>query len=739
MARLFDLPPELIIQIGKCLSYDAQKDVAVMLRTCRRFARLLTHVLYDPHLDRWSPRIVFSIMGKKKVLGHALIDCLGEYMARWKSDYIIGYFEALSLEATSREIYWQSTWLHVATGVGNLAIIKILLAKGADVNAADKSGQTPLSRSISHGDESIVRLLLEAGGDPLVRDKETGCFHLLLEAANCSKVMMEFCLRVVEDAAGSKVDLTAKDNIAIFERACQGCPPLVKWLLELGVNPMNDFGKSATFAASYRQPESLRLIMDRVKIPGSDDWPDGIMNALPVAISSDYEDIVQIFCDYKFDFLASTGRDRAQIDFDQIYLEQSNFDFALCRGARSIVEMMMASRPELRRASHFQEPIQRFIKGDLGYNPGFVDILVSLYRTGKVPLDLSYQNENHRNYTLIHSIAAYRTTSSRFDMGWVDALDQLVNEPTVDLGSLCIYGDTALHIALEKRELRFAEAILDACIHRAPELLHLPNRHGITPLCLASKSVSTSIVTKLLEAGADVDRPDPLARTPLINAVVGNNDQIVGILINAGANVNATDTRKYSPLHFATDPGRPTIVRQLLAAGADPNARNNRRCTPLSFAASLQRYSAEIIEQLVAAGADINATDMNGRTALHWVTGLQRNSASCGTVRCLVNLGADIRIQDYEGIPPQHFSARTRIGIRHWDQYDDGKGPWHPGCEMCGEAPFPAGYVDERDEEGEEEGAESSSSGGYWGPDVGIADSEVDSGSGYEYPSSGSF
>ncbi|KAK2743322.1 hypothetical protein FQN55_007519 [Onygenales sp. PD_40] len=735
MARLADLPSELIIQIAKCLNCQSPKDVAFMLRTCRRFARLLTHVLYDPHLDRWSPRIIFSIMGKRKVLGHALIDCLGEYMARWKSDYIIDYFEGLSPEATSRTIYWQSTWLHGAAGVGNLAIIKVLLANGADVNAADKSGQTPLSRSISHGDESIVRLLLEAGGDPLVRDKKTGCFQLLLEAANCSKGMMEFCLQVVEDAAGSKVDLTARDNIAIFERACQGCPPLVKWLLELGVDPMEDFGKSATFAASYRQPESLRLIMDRVKLVWSDYWPDGIMNALRVAISADYEDIVQIFCDYNIDFLASTARSRAQINFDQRYLEQSYFGFALCRGDRSIVETMMASRPELRRASHFQEPIQRFIRGDSGYTPGFIDILVSLYRTGKVPLDLSYQDENHHNYTLLHSIVAYRSTSPRFDTSWVDALDQLVNEPTVDLGSLSIYEETALHVALEKEELRFAEAILDACIHRAPELLRLPNRHGTTPLCLASKFVSRSIVTKLLEAGADVDRPDALARTPLIHAIAGNSNQIVRILINAGANVNAADTRKYSPLHYATDPGRPTIVRQLLAAGADPNARNNQGCTPLSFAATLQRHSAEIIEQLVAAGADINATDNNGRTALHWVTGLQRNSASCGTVRCLVGHGADIRIRDHEGVPPQHFSARTRIGIRHWDQYDDGKGPWHPGCKMCGEAPFPAGYV----EEGDEEGAESSGSGGSLWLDVGIRGSEAGSGDGYEYPSEGSF
>lgn len=53
----------------------------------------------------------------------------------------------------------------VADG-GNTAIAKMLIAAGADVNAAQRHGWTPLHGAAATGDVEIVRLLLARGADP---------------------------------------------------------------------------------------------------------------------------------------------------------------------------------------------------------------------------------------------------------------------------------------------------------------------------------------------------------------------------------------------------------------------------------------------------------------------------------------------------------------------------------------------------------------------------------------------
>ena len=48
--------------------------------------------------------------------------------------------------------------------------VKALLSEGADVNARNNSGQTPLILAIVSGQDHLLKLLLEAGANPLLRD-----------------------------------------------------------------------------------------------------------------------------------------------------------------------------------------------------------------------------------------------------------------------------------------------------------------------------------------------------------------------------------------------------------------------------------------------------------------------------------------------------------------------------------------------------------------------------------------
>ena len=50
-----------------------------------------------------------------------------------------------------------------AAGEGNLETVKLLIEKGADVNAKDKNGNTPLKNAFSHGKTDIAEFLRKAG------------------------------------------------------------------------------------------------------------------------------------------------------------------------------------------------------------------------------------------------------------------------------------------------------------------------------------------------------------------------------------------------------------------------------------------------------------------------------------------------------------------------------------------------------------------------------------------------
>ena len=66
------------------------------------------------------------------------------------------------------------TLLHFAANLGNKEISKILIAKGADVNAKSKKGRTPIDSAIKRNETEITELLRKHGGKTGEELKATG-------------------------------------------------------------------------------------------------------------------------------------------------------------------------------------------------------------------------------------------------------------------------------------------------------------------------------------------------------------------------------------------------------------------------------------------------------------------------------------------------------------------------------------------------------------------------------------
>jgi len=104
--------------------------------------------------------------------------------------------------------------------------------------------------------------------------------------------------------------------------------------------------------------------------------------------------------------------------------------------------------------------------------------------------------------------------------------------------------------------------------------------------------------------------------TPLIYAV--NRDvssTVVSALIEAGAEVNGQNTLNYTPLHFASSTGTYDLVKILLEHKACTDLENDYGKTALHYASEEGRR--DVITLLLEYGADIEIVDKNGWTPLH--------------------------------------------------------------------------------------------------------------------------
>ncbi len=97
-------------------------------------------------------------------------------------------------------------------------------------------------------------------------------------------------------------------------------------------------------------------------------------------------------------------------------------------------------------------------------------------------------------------------------------------------------GHTALHIAVRKHAYTWLSYLLGKGADP-----NIADKHGVTPLMLASQMGSTDAVVALARSGANVDVTDDAGETPLISAVHAHNLAMVRILLAAGADPDRAD------------------------------------------------------------------------------------------------------------------------------------------------------------------------------------------------------
>ncbi|MCU1327692.1 MAG: Planctomycete cytochrome [Bryobacterales bacterium] len=151
-----------------------------------------------------------------------------------------------------------STVLHHAAGFGSVAALKLLIAKGADVNAKNRRGSTPLHWAVR--EEAKVRVLLEKGAavDARQADGRTP-LYLAATMGNGNTV-----LRLLLEKGADPNVATSNGNTSLSNAAARGDVEAIRLLLakKADVNAASGTGATALMAAAgSRNPDAVALLL----------------------------------------------------------------------------------------------------------------------------------------------------------------------------------------------------------------------------------------------------------------------------------------------------------------------------------------------------------------------------------------------------------------------------------------------------------------------------------------------
>jgi ankyrin repeat protein len=148
----------------------------------------------------------------------------------------------------------------VVTPPENTAIIKALLDRHADVNAADTQGRTPLMWAAAHGYTDTVRLLLDQGADVKARDP-LGWTPLLLAVHGDEDYLDTINLLLEKGANANEKD--REGNLPLTIAARYNHAAIAGTLIAHGadVNRRSDSGDTAlNLAKRYRSTTMIALL-----------------------------------------------------------------------------------------------------------------------------------------------------------------------------------------------------------------------------------------------------------------------------------------------------------------------------------------------------------------------------------------------------------------------------------------------------------------------------------------------
>lgn len=131
--------------------------------------------------------------------------------------------------------------------------------------------------------------------------------------------------------------------------------------------------------------------------------------------------------------------------------------------------------------------------------------------------------------------------------------------------------------------------VIDVLLAAPAINVNLLTEQGESPLMLAALAGYVDVCQKLIDTGADINKP---GWTALHYAATSGNVAIIKMLLEHHAYIDTESPNGSTPLMMAAKYGTADAVRALLDGGADAMVKNSLELTALDFAYSNNRKDA---------------------------------------------------------------------------------------------------------------------------------------------------
>jgi ankyrin repeat protein len=433
-----------------------------------------------------------------------------------------------------------------AVDAGDIATVRALLDKKADVNAARPDGTTPLHWAVDRDAPEIVQLLVRAGANVKAANRY-GATPLWLAALNGNATTIGMLI----EAGASASEASPEGETALMVAARTGKVDAVNLLLARGADPNVAEKWRGQTALMWAAAEGHAPVIDALVARGA---------KVDARSNGGFTPLL---------FGAREGRIAA-------------VEALMKAGADMNDSLPVRRRPGQNAASAPAAP-------ETGVNAFLLAAANAHYELAAWFLDHGADpNAAPQGYTALHQVSWVRKAG-------IAGSNNPAPQGSGNMDSLTFV-----------RKLLSKGAAIDAHVTKRPSMgVTTLNSIGATPFLLAARTADAPLMKLLAELGADPRQTNEDGSTPLMVAAgLGTNApgedpgtepevlEAVKVALDLGNDLNAVDKNGETAMHGAAYKHVPTVVQYLAEKGARVevwNRPNSKGWTPLRITEGVQR------------------------------------------------------------------------------------------------------------------------------------------------------
>ncbi|MBN1185165.1 MAG: ankyrin repeat domain-containing protein [Bacteroidales bacterium] len=557
-------------------------------------------------------------------------------------------------EAQSTKKYF---FLIDAVTNGNIEIIEYLIAHGVDINEKNSYGITPLSRAVNYSESEAIKILIRNGVNVNTKDDEGQT--VIFDARDRSVVN-----QLIE--AGARLDIfNNNDMTPIMEAASRGFVRNYEdalWYNKKLLNQQNSLGMTVLMIVSsweFGDHDIPNLLMwgadptirDKKGMTAKDyakkyGWINNVAILENSGIKDDSFVDFNIYSDLDNQLLGA----RSDIDKIKELLSKGANINARDKDGETILLKAVNSYDLWNNYDLVKLLLQRGAYIDVQNQNGITPLMWAIYKKAfdiailllNSGADVTVKSWNYGlmqsggGMTALHFLAMHDYLSKIIDV-------LIDNGAKINAGEE-YGGTTPLMLAAKTNNIEFAKRL----IKEDGTIVETTNNWGETPLSFAVSEKNPDMVEFLLELGANPNHRKKLG-TPVLLALNNIRDEsgmrIFRALIERGASVDWKGKEGEEVLHRAAADGFSEGVKYCLGKGTNANTTGTYSSGIPALTLASESGSLESVKLLVNNGADINRQSYDGSTSLIIAT----QEGHIEIVKYLLENNADITLKTSNG------------------------------------------------------------------------------------------